>query len=327
MANIKDVAKYCKVSVSTVSYALNDNPQLPIETRDRIKKAAAELNYVPNAYAKGLKKQKTHNIGIFITGFEGPVHHIVLSGIAQVLQSPDVNYNMIVTIVDDKLNLIKERVVDLAIIMDSKITDEVMKVLANIMPIVTFDKITVADNIYNTYIDNQTGIGQLVSHFFDLGRKRIAYMLGSNESFHNHDRFAGYKNKINQLGVNFNADLIYDAGSFTEEAGYICMRDNLKKSNILPFDSIICGNDELAIGTMRAIKEAGYQMPNDLLIAGFDNIEKSSLCEPSLTTINVDWFGYGRMLAELALGILNNNDISDKTILPVEMIVRNSSKG
>jgi LacI family transcriptional regulator len=82
MATIKDLAKYCNVSISTVSYALNDSDEISVETKERIKKAAKELNYVPNAYARGLKRRRTYNIGVVISGFEGPIHHNVLAGIA-----------------------------------------------------------------------------------------------------------------------------------------------------------------------------------------------------------------------------------------------------
>ena len=86
MVTIKDIAKYCGCSISTVSYALNDSDLVSEKTKERIRQAAKELNYTPNAYASGLKRKKTYNIGVVISGFDGPIHHNVLAGISNYLQ-------------------------------------------------------------------------------------------------------------------------------------------------------------------------------------------------------------------------------------------------
>ena len=100
MVTIKDLAKYCNYSVTTVSYALNGSSEIPEETKNKIIKAAKELNYVPSAYARGLKKKKTYNIGVYIPGFEGPVRHIVLAGLAAGFKENDSRYQMIVLLPD-----------------------------------------------------------------------------------------------------------------------------------------------------------------------------------------------------------------------------------
>ena len=85
MANIKDIAKACGVAVSTVSYALNDNELISLETRRKIQKVAKEMGYYPNSYARSLKRSKTHKIGIFITDFAGTIHPAILNGIDKIL--------------------------------------------------------------------------------------------------------------------------------------------------------------------------------------------------------------------------------------------------
>lgn len=326
MANIKDVAKACKVSVSTVSYALNDSDIISKETKERIKQKAKELNYVPNAYARGLKNKQTFNIGVFIPGFEGPIHHTILSGIAQVVQNDAVKYNLLVTLADDKMTLIKERSVDIAVIMDARISDDMIKELCQLVPIVTFDKNTKCRRVYNTNIQNFEGMREMTNLMLSKGCKRVGYILGSKESFHNHLRFEGYLTALKESGIPYNFDIIYDADAFTEIAGYNIVVDALNRLEELPFDALVCGNDELALGAIAALNEYGYQIPRDVLISGFDNIEKGSYSTPTLTTISVDWFDYGVKIANLVLAILKKEKHEERISIPSEIIERDSTK-
>lgn len=326
MTNIKDLAKYCNVSVTTVSYALNDNPEISNETKEKVKKAALELNYVPSAYARGLKKKKTFNIGVFIPGFEGPIHHTVLSGIANRLSTNQVKYNMLVTLADEYMTLIKERIVDLAIIMDSKVKNQDIINLSKIIPIVTFDMSVEGENIFPTFITNKEGMYNLTERLIKKGCKNIAYLLGSSDSYHNHYRYQGYLQALKDNSIQLNNNIIYDANAFTEEKGYEVIKKVLKKVNgKLPFDALMCGNDELAIGSMRALDEFGYNIPKDVKVTGFDNIDKSKLVTPKLTTVAINWFNYGEKMVNLALQVLDNTAPKSLTI-ETEIIERESTK-
>lgn len=325
MANIKDLAKYCGVSISTVSYALNDSPRISDETKERIKTAAKELNYIPNASARSLKSRKTYNIGIFVSGFEGVVHNLILSGIANVLTNTNSGYNMLVTLIDEKMLLIKQRNVDLAIVMDSRIKDNQLTSLSKIVPIITFDKYLLGDNIYNTNIDNTGGIYEQTTKLINKGCKNIAFLLGSRDSYHNQNRFMGYIKALKDNNYKINYDLIYDADAFTEKRGYEVISDVLKHNNNLPFDALVCANDELAIGSILALKEASYSVPNDVKVVGFDNISMGQYFKPTLTTVGVSWYDYGIRLAELALAILANKECEGFE-MPVTIIERESSR-
>lgn len=325
MATIKDLAKYCNVSISTVSYALNDSKEVSAETKERIKKAAEELNYVPNAYARGLKNKLTYNIGVFLSGFEGPIHHTILSGIAKVLTNVDCKYNMIVTLSDNKMLLIKEKSVDLAIIMDSRVEVETINELSKIVPIITFDNEIYGKNIYNTKIDNTNGIYLQTINLINKGCKRIAYMLGSKHSYHNRKRFEGYVKAFEEKKMPLDKSIVFDADAFTEQRGFEVINEIVSQNNKLTFDSLICANDELAIGAINALTKHGYNVPKDIKVAGFDNIEKGNYVYPTLSTVKVDWKFYGEEMAKLALEILANKKTKDIDI-PVEIIERDSTK-
>lgn len=321
---IKDLAKYCNYSVTTVSYALNGSKEIPENTRNKILKAAEELNYVPSAYASGLKRKKSFNIGVFIPDFDGPIHHTVLSGLVSGFKEYDSRYNMLVMIPDSNLSMIRGRMVDLAIIMDPKLDINLLKDIASILPIVVLDKFASGDNIYMADVNNEEGMYNQTLDLINSGCKHIAYLLGPHASYHNSTRFNGYKRALESMNLEFREDIIFDADSFTEEKGYLTIKEVLK-NNKLMFDALMCGNDELAIGAMRAIKEAGYNVPKDVKVTGFDNIDKASLISPSLSTISVDWFGYGKRVAKYAIDIINKKSTTEALYVNSANVIKRDS--
>ena len=325
MANIKDLAKYCNVSISTVSYALNESKEIREETKARIKAAAKELNYVPNAYARGLKKRKTYNIGVVVSGFEGPIHHNILAGIADALKELNSKYNMLVTLSDERMFLVKEKSVDLAIIMDSRANNDIIIELSKIVPIITFDHFVIGDNIYNTTIDNMQGIYLETMDLISKGCKKIAYLLGSKHSSHNRIRFEGYVKAFEDSKMTLDKSIIFDADAFTEQKGFDVINEFALRNKQLPFDSLICANDELAIGAIKALKCNGFRVPEDVMVAGFDNIDKGKYMTPSLSTVSVDWKNYGKLMAKLALDILKHKKV-EAIEIPVQIIERESTK-
>ncbi|MBO4667052.1 MAG: LacI family DNA-binding transcriptional regulator [Bacilli bacterium] len=326
MVTIKDLAKYCHYSVTTVSYALNDSDEIPEETKEKILKAAEELNYVPSAYARGLKKRKTYNIGVYIPDFGGPVRHVILSGLVEGFKENDSRYNMIVLLPDDKMTFIRERRLDLAIITDPKIPDNTIKELSGIMPVVLMDNNINGDNCYEIDVNNEEGVYNLTKELIERGSKRIAYLYGSHASYHNMLRFKGYKKALIESGINPDEMVFFDADSFTEEAGYETVKKALN-SQKKDFDTLMCGNDELAIGAIKALQELGYNVPKDIKVTGFDNIDKGTLINPSLSTITVDWFLFGKEMAKYSLDVLARKNVDNTVFLKTAKIIwRDSTK-
>lgn len=325
MITIKDIAVYCNVSVSTVSYALSDNSTISEKTKARIRQAAKELNYIPNANARSLKKKATHKIGVFVPGFQGTIHPTILAGIAHVLRNIDDKYNMIVTFADEDMLLIKSHSVDIAIIMDGKTTPEATYKLAKYVPIITFDQFTNGDNIHNTSIDNFEAMRLLTETLISKGCKRIGFVLGSNASHHNNNRYDGYVKALSDNNIPLKPSIVYNANAFTVFKGHEVIYEAIHGLQTLPFDGLVCCNDELAIGAIDALKELGFESPTDYLITGFDNIERSVYTNPPLTTASVDWFDYGVKIAELALKIVRNQPHEHSFTITAEIIERKST--
>lgn len=322
MATIKDVAKKCGVSVTTVSYALNNSGEVGLETKNKILKVAEEMGYVPNSFARSLKKQKTMRVGIFVPDFAGPIRPAILNGITKgFLNTP---YHVIVTPAHDEMTLIKDKSVDLAIVMDQTISEEKINELASYSKIIVYDnKNMMNQNIYQVLLQNESAIYQETKYIIELGMKKIAFISGPSISWHNTERYQGYKKAIVEANLE---EIVYDADSFDEEVGYKIMSKIINESQVLPFDAVVCSNDELAIGSIKVLKEKGYALPKDCLIAGFDNIPRASLVTPTLTTIHIDWDLCGKKIAELAIDILNEKDIDKKVVIPATLVIRDSTK-
>lgn len=307
---IKDLAKYCNYSVTTVSYALNGSKEIPESTKEKILKAAQELNYVPSAYASGLKRKKTFNIGVFIPDFDGPIHHTVLSGMSKGFKEYDKRYNMLVMIPDDNISIARARLIDLAIIMDPKLDTNVIKDIASIVPVIMLDKFVQGDNIYIADIHNERGMYLQTKNIINKGISKIAYLLGSNASYHNTARYNGYLRALNENGLNCD-ELVYNANAFTEEKGYKTIEKVIDGLDRLPFEALMCGNDELAIGAIKSLKDHNFNVPKDVLVSGFDDIDKARLISPSLSTVAVNWNDFGENVAKYAIDIINKKKVEE----------------
>jgi DNA-binding LacI/PurR family transcriptional regulator len=272
-----------------------------------------------------LKHKSTHKIGVFVPGFQGSIHPTIIAGIAHVLRNIEDKYNIVVTFTDEDMLLVKNHSVDLAIMMDGKTPKTKIFELANYVPIITFDQNIEGENIYNTYINNKDAMRRLTDLLLRRGSKRIGFIMGSNASYHSQIRFEGYRQALEEHGFAYDDSLFFNANAFTVFKGSEVIDRAIGSSKTLPFDGLVCCNDELAIGAIEALMNHGFSVPADCLVTGFDNIEKASYLVPSLTTANVDWFEYGTKIADLALKILRNQPFEKTFSIEPNIIERQST--
>ena len=305
MSTIKDVAKKAGVSISTASYALNDLPNVHPDTKKRILEAAKELNYYPNGVARNLKTKRTGNIGVFIYGFAGPIFSDVLEGIRQKLQEN--NYNIVVSSGKSSINLLKERQVDGAIIFDGQLTDDLLLVYANHgLPLYVLDRQLKGTNIYSSLIDNEGLVYHFIKDMIKEGYKKFAYLSGPTDAFNNNHRYDGFKQALKEAHIEQHQ---YYQGDFTIHGGYEIGKNILKIKDRPKF--IFCANDESAIGLMKALKEANINIPQDIAVAGFDNIYLGEYVTPKLTTIGIDHTEWGRKVAHSLINIVSKQQYID----------------
>lgn len=318
MPTIKDVAKLAGVSISTASYALNDQPNVHPETKARILNAAKELSYHPHGIARNLKKRQTNNVGVFIYAFAGPVFSETLEGIRQTLQEHD--FNIIVSSGTSSMNLLLERQVDGAIVFDNHISDDVLKhYAAHGMPLIVLDRLIHEENIYTSLIDNETLVYQLISDMIKQGYQHFAYLAGPENAFNNRMRYLGFEKALKQNSL---TPFAYYQGDFTIQGGYQIGKALIKKEKKPDF--IFCANDESAIGLMQALKEEGINIPEDIAIAGFDHIILGQLMTPKLTTIDIDHKAWGKMVAKVMIDILKGDKVNENIHPKGRILVKES---
>jgi LacI family transcriptional regulator len=319
VTTIRDVAKRASVSITSVSYALNNTGTISEATRKRVLQAAEELNYHPNAFARHLKTHKTLTIGVFISRFGGSFYDEILEGIHDSALRTD--FELIVCPESrTKRRILTHRQVDGAIVFDSTVKDDVLVRLASKgFPIVALDRYLKVDYLFPLLIDNRQGAKEAFHHLYEQGARRIFYVAGAPDSFDNMERTQTFLDEAAKRDV---AIRCYD-GNFTEASGYDAAR-RIIGSHDLP-DAVFCANDQMAIGFIKAMKETGLRAPDDIAIVGFDDILIARYMQPTLSTIGASRFLWGSLAATGLIGFLEKGDFPKPSRIPVALIQRESS--
>lgn len=319
MTTIRDVAQRAGVSVTTASYALNGRGSIGEATRQRVREAAEELNYHPNAFARYLKNSKTQTIGVFISVFGGAFYEEILEGIHSVVLETD--YELIVCPESRApRRILLQRLVDGAIVFDSKIASRsIMKLAANRFPVVVMDRSLQADTILPLLLDNASGVRAAFAHLYGQGFRRMAFVAGSPDSLDNAERMATFLTEGEQHGL----PVTVVQGNFTEESGYEAAQ-GLLQSGERP-EAVFCANDQMAIGFLRAMREHGMQAPADIAVAGFDDIPLARHMQPSLSTVGASRFEWGAAAVRQLIAFLDQDTPFEAARIPTHFIVRQSS--
>ncbi|MFN3135343.1 MAG: LacI family DNA-binding transcriptional regulator [Candidatus Kryptonium sp.] len=334
MATIKDVAKKAGVSISTVSYVLNNKGKVSEATRERVLQIAQELNYIPNTFAKGLKKKQYELVALIVHEIKGPFYDSIVRGIQDVLHSFGYNLLIFCTLEnrrEDINKFLRTGIVNGFLVLTPAVkTDDILK-WAHQFKIVTLDRIVNDNRIKSVRINNEKGAYEVVKYLNNLGHKKIGFMKGSKDSLDARERFRGFSHAMHDLKLEIDQSLIFE-GDFTEESGYKIMKNFIKKNKKKNFPTaLFCANDEMAIGALKALKEENIDVPNDISLIGFDDIELSSYVSPALTTVRRPMYQLGSIAAHMLLSMLNEKNERTEglsnVVLDVELIIRESTKG
>ena len=319
MITIKDVANQAKVSITTASYALNGIGTISAATRQRVLQAAEDLNYHPNAFARNLKKRKTHILGVFITRFSGSFYEDILEGIHDAVLKTD--YELIVCPESrSKRNILGQRQVDGAIVFDVKVKNEtIIKLASKGYPIVVLDRRLDTDYVFPLLLDNQSGVRQVFNHLYDQGKRRISFVAGAMDSLDNAERMQAFL----QEGCKHDLTIPVYQGNFTEESGY-AIAQQIIASRDLP-EAVFCANDQMAVGFLRAMSEHRLDAPRDIAVVGFDDVLISRYTRPSLSTVGASRLLWGSLAANWLIDFLDNGTPFPDYRIPVNLVPRESS--
>ncbi|MEH6943585.1 LacI family DNA-binding transcriptional regulator [Bacillus sp. JJ722] len=322
MTTLKDVAKKANVSLSTVSYALNDSSRITEATKEKVRKAAQELGYVPNGVAKSLKRQKSEIISLFISGYKGPVFGQLIQGIQDVVNEK--GYELIVNASYNEHRLLKEKHFDGALVLNHRIDDELVhEVASSQMPLVALDRFTVENPyISSVLIDNTQGISLAMEYLMQKKFTKIGFAGRNTTGLDGLERFDAYKGMLRKYDLPLVDNFVYD-GHYEKEAAYNEL-DTVIKNGVEVPEAIVCANDEMALGIIDALIENGYRVPNDVSIIGFDDIQLAKWGDTGLSTIRVPLYEWGRSAAQALFLKLEGNEAVTHKRMPVELIKRNS---
>ena len=323
---LKMVAEKAGVSVNTASRAINNKPDINLETKKRILQIAKELGYIRNAAAVALRTKKTGTIGVVIADNRNPFYAEVLNGMEEAAREK--NYHIILANTqrdykkeEEAINLLLAKRVDGLLITPVQDKDDDIKNLidANIPFVIVgrdFENIEV-DAVYN---DEVKGGFLATEYLINKGHKRIALIDGFLYKSPARGRLEGYKKALKKYGVPTD-DALVSVGDIDVKDGYERTRQLFEKG--LDFTAIFAYNDIMAFGAMQTIKEKGLRIPEDIGLVGYDDIPFSSLISPSLTTIRLKKQDLGIESVELLLSRINGNRKKiKKVMLRVELQIR-----
>lgn len=325
---IKDIAREARVSYATVSRALNNKYGVNPETRERILKIAEELNYSPNAIARGLVSSRSFTLGLILPDLTNPYFPAVAAGIESYAQDRGYSVFLCNTNWDRRretgyIKLLSERRVDGIILAPAGSTIE--ENVRALLPMV-FVSNAPKDSLHSSVvIDNIRGGYLAAKHLIECGHSAIGFIGVSEHEMADNDRLEGYRRAFRRYGREIDPRFI-SFGDFRQQTGYDIITEMIK-SGEYP-DAIFAENDVLAIGILHGIKDSGLRVPEDIALIGFDDIAFSAYQEIQLSTINQPKEQMGITAAEILIDEIDREpgEIPPRrVILEPELIVRASS--
>ena len=326
---IRDVAQRAGVSISTVSRVLNNSAAVDEAKRQRVEEAAAALGYRPNPAALSLLGQSTGGIGVLLPYIAGDFFSEFLHRIDRL--TSDNGYFLVVS---SSHRSVKEfqaviqglnRRVDGLIVMSTEVPAQtVCDWLPEGLPIVFVNTEVDRDDIEVVNFDNRGGAYRLTGHLLERGHRRIGFLKGPDASGDANDRLDGYRAALRDHGIEPDPALEV-SGDFTMEAGEAAV------PVFLALDSrptaVFAANDLSAYGVVSALREAGLDVPVDMAVAGFDDIQLSRFSSPTLTTVRAPVREMGESAIERLIAQIKGGDGRDRQVvtLDTEVVVREST--
>jgi len=330
MATIQDVAKAAGVSVATVSRVINNSSTVTPETCETVRNVIKKLNYQPNLLGRNLRKMETRMILVLLPNIANPFYATIVKGIEDVGHKNGYNVMLCNTDSDSKrekvyLNLLKNRLSDGVIFMAPELSREELSDIGRRFPVVQCCEYKEGASVSHVSIDNQAAAYKAVRHLTGLGRKRIGMISCENNFISTNLREQGYRKALEDSGISFDPSLLI-YGDYSFKSGLRAAKQMLYRSD--KPDAIFAISDLMAIGVMRAVKEAGLKIPQDIAVVGFDDISFSSMYDPLLTTISQPKYDLGCIAMELLLKQIKGELSEPQDVfLEHELVIRSSTVG
>ena len=329
---LEEIAELTGVSRSTVSRVVNEQPNVRDQVRERVWQVVQQTGYQPHAAARSLVTRRTHIIGTIIPEavtklFTDPFFPLLLFGVTETCNAH--KYHLMLSLFNgpaDQEELYRRIVgggnLDGVLVASAHVDDPLFpKLLQDGVPFVLVGRHP-DERVNYVDVDNVGGARMAVEHLIRLGHTRIATITGPASMAHGEDRLVGYRQALEAHHLPVDEKLIVE-GDYTEPSG------SMGAQRLLPASptAIFAASDMMAIGALKALREAGLRLPDDIALVGFDDLQIAAAVEPALTTVRQPIERLGSMAVDLLLDLIANSPNGQspvRMILPTQLVVRAS---
>jgi len=326
--SLRILGEYLGLSPATISLVLNDAPgvrAIPQETRDRVKAAAVKFDYRPSFYARSLRKRQTYSIGVLVPELSDSYTAQVLTGVEESLIEEGYFYltashRRKPDLIEEYPRMLMERSVEGFLLIDT-VAKHSFKI-----PAVAVANHREIPGITNVVLDQRRAAELTLKHLYQLGHRKIAFMRGGSHSSDADDRWGCLKMVAGEIGIVVRPELTVELRLrvSTPELGFEPTQELLNRE--VSFTALVCYDDIAAIGAIRAIRNHGLRVPEDISVVGFDDIQSAAYHNPSITTIRQPLHQMGTIAARILLQRVRGQPTVPR-MLPVlpELMIREST--
>jgi LacI family transcriptional regulator len=328
LATIRDVAREAGVSIATVSRVFNNSSLVSEDTAQRVMQAAARFDYWPNSAAQSLTTNRTNTIGVLLPDLFGEFYSEVIRGIDSLARRESYQIMLSSSHADNEEILMAARSmlgrIDGLLMMapDAASADTVKRIRQRI-PLVLLNPAVDSDQNCSVSIDNYSGAQEAVKHLLNLGHRRIAMIAGPLENGDANERSRGFAEALSNAGQDPREATVIQ-GDFRESSGFSAGIELMK---CVPRPSaVFVANDSMAVGLLAALENLGVDVPGDLAVVGFDDVDIAGYLRPPLTTVHIEAFALGQRAAQMMVDEIQSTENAAKhnIKLPAVLKIRRS---
>ncbi|MET1031580.1 LacI family DNA-binding transcriptional regulator [Domibacillus tundrae] len=327
MTKMSDVAELAGVSTATVSRVLRSPGEVKEATQKKVYDAIRKLDYQPNMLARNLRINKTGTLLVVAPDLNNLVFSEMIAGIDE--EAGKCGYQVLLGNAngDSKktegyIDQLKQKQVDGLILLSVQLDEKVWQDIADHYPVVIASDYVEGIQVPTISIDNVACGKQITNHFIQMGHSNIGFIGGTLRASVSRDRLNGYKLALTEAGITIQ-DSFIEEGDYSIQSGCdLCMK-MMNQPNAPT--ALFCGSDEMAFGAIQALRENGYRVPEDVAVAGFDDIKFSAVMNPALTTIAQPLQKMGKKAMEVLYQLINGHMSSQQQyVIESEFKIRES---
>ena len=325
--SLKFLAKYLDLSPATISVVLNDSPtarEIPQQTKDRIFTAARKFSYRPNVWARSLRNKRSFAIGILVPEISEGYGALLVNSIDDTLQQEGYFYFVAChrrrdDLLEEYPRMLMDRSAEGFIVLDTELHRPLP------LPTVNISGHTKLPGVTNVILNHELAARLALEHLVRLGHRQIAFIKGQPYSSDSETRWKAIQEVAPTLGIQIRPALTLQLAidTFSPLVGYPVVQELLSRTT--NFTALFAYNDLSAIGAIRAIREKGLRVPQDISVVGFDDINSAAFQNPSLTTVRQPLAIMGATAVRILIQRLNGGDDPQQVIVEPEFIVREST--